>query len=134
MDFIEELINLLNTEKSVNKEFNIDGYKVEVIKDGNTIITKATLEEDNTIKDKIAQFKDIVENIDDTVFIDVLELVSKRIDIKEFDSLLNKQNFTKEEAENLNNKMSYFINTAHDYVNVKIKELYNTDDVLCKFF
>ena len=79
--------------------------------------------DDSTIKDTISEFKDNINDLDDSVFIESLEEARKAIDVKRFDELLNLEKFTEVEATEVANMITYFSQIISNNLQEKIQEL-----------
>lgn len=84
--------------------------------------------DDSQIKEDIAHYKEIIDKLDSCIFVEVLERVGEHIDLKELDTLLEKEHFTEEEAdkitEELNTIKGAFICELHNKIE-EYKELIN---------
>lgn len=84
--------------------------------------------DDSQIKKDIAHYKEIIDKLDSCIFVEVLERVGEHIDLKELDTLLEKEHFTEEEAdkitEELNTIKGAFICELHNKIE-EYKELIN---------
>lgn len=79
--------------------------------------------DDSSIKDAISEFKDNINDLDDSVFIESLEEARKAIDVKRFDELLNLEKFTEAEATEVANMITYFSQIISNNLQEKIQEL-----------
>ena len=84
--------------------------------------------DDSQIKKDIAHYKEIIDKLDSCIFVEVLERAGEHIDLKELDTLLEKEHFTEEEAdkitEELNTIKGAFICELHNKIE-EYKELIN---------
>ena len=94
--FITELINALIPEGAIQED-DIDGEKVTVSKkDGVVNITTFKEEFDDTyIKELIKDYKESIKELDDCVFVETVDDFSSKLDLKKFNELLDKEEFTK---------------------------------------
>ena len=115
MDF-EKLINLiLNNPGNISIEYsNVNGEEKLVI--NGKEITEEKSFDDSVIKEEVKNYKNIVENLDDCLFLEVCEDMSEMIDIKTFDELLEQDSYTKEEAE----AVSHMINITKTIIRERI--------------
>lgn len=117
MKNMEEILNaLLNGEiKSLEYSF-IDGK--ETLKINGEEIKN---EEESKIQSLIKEYKENIELLDDCTFVEVLD--ETPLDLKHFDTLLNKKSLTKEESEYVEEAIKHMNNSIHNKLEKKIKDL-----------
>ena len=117
MKNMEEILNaLLNGEiKSLEYSF-IDGK--ETLKINGEEIKN---EEESKIQSLIKEYKENIELLDDCTFVEVLDEIP--LDLKHFDTLLNKKSLTKEESEYVDEAIKHMNNSIHNKLEKKIKDL-----------
>lgn len=117
MKNMEEILNaLLNGEiKSLEYSF-IDGK--ETLKINGEEIKN---EEESKIQSLIKEYKENIELLDDCTFVEVLD--ETPLDLKHFDTLLNKKPLTKEESEYVEEAIKHMNNSIHNKLEKKIKDL-----------
>ena len=105
-----------------NQEFEKDGIKYTVKKDGDNLeIRMETIHpefDDSETKDLINEYKENIKAIDDELFLDVVEELKNRIDLREFNDLLDQESFNEEEA----NKVEEMINISADITTNLLQE------------
>lgn len=121
MDF-EKLINfILNNPKNISIEYsNINGEEKLVI-NGEEI--KEESFDDSKIKEEVKNYKDIVENLDDCLFLEIVEDMSEMVDVKTFDELLEQDSYTEDEAEIVSQMMNITKAVIYEHVVQKIQDL-----------
>lgn len=126
---LESLIDLI--PENCDQEFEINGNKLSVKRSGNVVEVKVEMADDkfddSEIKALISEYKENLEALDDQVFLDSVESLKKRVDIREFNDLLDLDSFTEEEAATVES----YINESNDI----IRELLKTKlDNMCNLF
>lgn len=126
---LESLIDLI--PENCEQEFEINGNKLSVKRSGNVVEVKVEMADDkfddSEIKALISEYKENLEALDDQVFLDSVESLKKRVDIREFNDLLDLDSFTEEEAATVES----YINESNDI----IRELLKTKlDNMCNLF
>lgn len=126
---LESLIDLI--PENCDQEFEINGNKLSVKRSGNVVEVKVEMADDkfddSEIKALISEYKENLEALDDQVFLDSVESLKKRVDIREFNDLLDLDSFTEEEAAIVES----YINESNDI----IRELLKTKlDNMCNLF
>lgn len=122
--FITELINALIPEGAI-QEYDIDGEKVTVSKkDGVVNITTFKEEFDDTyIKELIKDYKESIKELDDCVFVEAVDDFSSKLDLKKFNELLDKEEFTKEEADEIERMIDTSVDCIQSHLEDKINSL-----------
>lgn len=122
MDF-EKLINfILNNPKNISIEYsNINGEEKLVI-NGEEIKEEESFD-DSKIKEEVKNYKDIVENLDDCLFLEIVEDMSEKVDVKTFDELLEQDSYTEDEAEIVSQMMNITKTVIYEHVVQKIQDL-----------
>ena len=126
---LESLIDLI--PENCDQEFEVNGNKLSVKRSGNVVEVKVEMADDkfddSEIKALISEYKENLEALDDQVFLDSVESLKKRVDIREFNDLLDLDSFTEEEAAIVES----YINESNDI----IRELLKTKlDNMCNLF
>lgn len=126
---LESLIDLI--PENCEQEFEINGNKLSVKRSDNVVEIKIEMADDkfddSEIKALISEYKENLEALDDQVFLDSVESLKKRVDIREFNDLLDLDSFTEEEAATVES----YINESNDI----IRELLKTKlDNMCNLF
>lgn len=120
---IEEILNFIeNYPQNINIEYsNIDG-KEKLIINGKEI---------NGIINRVKKYKENLDLIDDCLFEEIMNNVSEDIDMKKFDELLEKDNYTKDEVTLVESYIDYINEVIKDTIKNKINkliEIYNKFD------
>lgn len=108
-----------NPEKLDIKYSNIDG-KESLVVNGEEQLTQFN---DYEIKEKIAEYKQNIEDLDSCVFVEAIESLEDELNLKEVNDLFNQKSFSQADA-NLADDMLIMLNTAIvDTIDKKIDEL-----------
>lgn len=79
--------------------------------------------DDSDIKEIVAEFKDSLENLDDSIFLESLEKAKVAVDVKRFDELLNLEKYSEAEAIEIACLIDYFSQIISTTLQEKIQEL-----------
>lgn len=80
----------------------------------------------DNIKDKIANYKENLDILDDCIFVDVLdELTTYNVDLKQFDELLNKEELTESEETYISYLIDFTNSLIRQHIRNKIEDLNN---------
>lgn len=125
LENIIEVSNLLHElslkiPEGSEETFDVNGIKFTLKKEEGVI--KLISEEsynfdDSDIKDLIKEYKENIENLDDDLFLEVVEDISTKIDINKFNELLDLETFTEDEA----SKVEEMINISADVISSHLK-------------
>lgn len=123
--FFEEFDKLTELSKNLkslipdktNKEFTVGDSIVRINRDGDTVHVEIEQSSEDTnykseVRDIVEEYKELIEELDDCLFVEIVEDLSNKISIKEFDGLLNKEDLSKEEAFKLLN----MIDVCKEYI------------------
>ena len=117
MDIVKQIIKII--EQSPNDDLNIfylsTGEKELFQINGVDIISK-----DNNIKKEINDFKSVIEDLDDCLFLEIVEDLESIIDIKTFDELLEQESLTEEEAEIVSHMISLSKTVINEHIQNRI--------------
>lgn len=117
---------VLNNPNDISIEYsNIDG-KETLIVNGEDLTKEeydGTDYDDTDIKNEIELYKEKIKLLDDCTFIQVLDEASNRFDISAFNTLLDKEHFTEEEAVLIEKQLDIIKNIIRDNVMNKIQNL-----------
>lgn len=126
---LTKLINIFSlaipegTESSVE----VDGRKVHLIKKDGEIkieVEQSTQSfDDSETKEAIKDYKDCIEELNDSLFIEALEQIKEEIDIKEFDELLKLEHFTEEQSEKVLEMINISSEVISSCIETKIQDL-----------
>ena len=135
---IESVASLFNLFSEVipddtDKQFEVDGYKVSIVKkDGSVEIQLTSVDNEKKegfdqteIKKLVENYKAFVNDLDDCLFVEALDEVKEKINIKEFNRLTNLEEYTKEEAELTEKYILYFVKVAKEHISAKLNKLSN---------
>lgn len=129
MDLSEQILKTIMEFDSlpVGKESvsHFNNQKVVVTKHEDFIDVKIMPEDfdDTEILEKVAKYKMSIISLDDDTFLEILDLMEKEMDIKEFDHLLELESFTKEDAARVDVLIDHGRLIAHRYFQNKIQHL-----------
>lgn len=117
MDIVKQIIKII--EQSPNDDLNIfylsTGEKELFQINGVDIISK-----DNNIKKEINDFKSVIEDLDDCLFLEIVEDLESIIDIKTFDELLEQESLTEEETEIVSHMISHSKTVINEHIQNRI--------------
>ena len=127
---INELIGLFNIiPEGADQKICINDLEISLSKNDGVIGIRIEVSEDNCdfddsdIKEKIANYKESIDAIDDNIFLDILEEMREVIDIKEFDELLDSKSFTEETAAQVEQLIDHSTLIVHQFLQNKIQDL-----------
>lgn len=133
MNDLTDLLHIfgLIIPEGTDKVFEEDGTQIHISKKNGGVKISVNSNkdlsgenfDDSSIKDAISEFKDSINDLDDSVFIESLEEARKAIDVKRFDELLNLEKFTEAEATEAANMITYFSQIISNNLQEKIQEL-----------
>lgn len=119
--------NLIDYYKDVPEgTYEIGDYVVTIKKSDNSLSMELSLK-DNT-KEIVNKYKENFKKIDDDLFVEIVDEISKEIDLKEFNDLLDLENYTTEESEKVLSLIDKSKEIILDMLQDKIEslvELYN---------
>lgn len=119
--------NLIAYYKNVpERTYEIGDYVVTIKKSDNSLSIELSLK-DNT-KEIVNKYKENFKKIDDDLFVEIIDEISKEIDLKEFNDLLDLENYTTEESEKVLSLIDKSKEIILDMLQDKIEslvELYN---------
>ena len=117
---LEKILNLISTNSPITIQYsNINGEE-KLIVNGEDVSADY---DDTEIKNKIKNYKQVIELIDDCMFVEILKDVKDIIDIKELDTLTKKESFTKEEGERVSALLDMVGTVINEHVTNKIQDL-----------
>lgn len=138
MNDLTDLLHIfgLIIPEGTDKIFEEDGTQIHISKKNGSIKISVNSNkdlggedfDDSSIKDAISEFKDNINDLDDTIFIESLEEARKVIDINKFDEFLNLEKFTEEEATEVANMINYFSQIVSNNLQEKIEELIKLEE------
>lgn len=98
---LTDLTNLFHiiVPDGTEKDVEYGEYIVHVSKHGDELrITMNSKEDNSGIKEIVEEFKSNIEDLDDDIFLDAFEDMKEVMNVDRFNELLDKDNFTKDEA------------------------------------
>ena len=103
---ISDIINNLSLSipEGTVQSFEADGLKYYLEKDNGyiKIELKASLPEktfdDSSTKKTVAEYKESIKALDDDLFLEIVDELSSKLDLKEFNSLLDLESFDEDQA------------------------------------
>lgn len=134
MDFINlanaaELLNSITSllPEKISENFEVDGYKGSLEKDGDTIklVLKSVKEDfdDSVTKQLVEEYKDNIKDLDDDLFLEIVEELKSKLDINKFNELLELDNYTAEQAEEVENMLDISSDVIGSHLQHKIREM-----------
>ena len=131
LENIIEVSNLLNElslkiPEGSEQTFDVNGIKFTLKKEEGVI--KLISEEsynfdDSDIKDLIKEYKENIENLDDDLFLEVIEDISTKIDLNKFNELLDLETFTEDEASEVEEMIDISADVISSHLKNKIQEM-----------
>lgn len=121
---IYELLGIFNTiPENTEEQICINDLAISLSKKDGVIDVKIEVNPMDEIKEKIANYKENIEALDDNTFLDILDEMREVINIKEFDELLELEEFTKEEAARVEELIEHSTLIIHKFLQNKIQDL-----------
>lgn len=129
---INELFEAFNViPDGTNEKFCLNGLEITLYKkDGVIDVRVRTNEEeklksfdDSKVKEKVNRYKEGIEEIDDNIFLDILEEMREVINITEFDDLLELESYTEENASRVEELIDHSTLIIRKYLQNKIQDL-----------
>lgn len=125
---INDLFQILGSviPEGTNKEFELNGAKVTLVKENGDTTIKVIKDEkfdDSEVVKVVNNFKDNVKLIDDCLFVEINEEAGEEIDIKEFDKLLNQEHFDKDSAIKVINMIDVFSEITRSHLQKEVERL-----------
>ncbi len=127
---INDLFQILGSviPEGTNKEFELNGAKVTLVKENGDTTIKVVKDEkfdDSEVVKIVNNFKDNVKLIDDYLFVEINEEADEEIDIKEFDKLLNQEHFDKDSAIKVIDMIDVFSEITRSHLQKEVERLVN---------
>lgn len=130
-DEFNNFINLLNIVSEMipdgtEKEVEIGGTKVSLTKkDGSIKINTQTKFDDSSIKNLVKRYQTSIKELEDDMFVEISEELGKTLNLKEFDNLLNLENFNETQAAQVEEMIDVASTLTRNYLASKINNLVN---------
>lgn len=133
MDWFTFLSELLKEQSNIKIEYSNFNGEEKLLINGKEVsnqeqLTKETATEtfdDAEIKRIIKDYKNLIDDLDDCIFVDVIDEIREDIDIKELDKLLNQTSFTEIEAVVVKSNIDYINSIIKEKITAKMQELAN---------
>lgn len=109
-----------------SQEFEQNGVKYSINKEDGYLSVKVEKNNDPEIKDVVISFKEKLEDLDDDLFIELFEDLKKEIDTNRFSTLLTKDQFTIEEANEVRSLINQSVKIIRESLQDKIENLVET--------
>ena len=110
------------------QEFEQDGVKYSIDKKDGYLSVKVEKNTDPEIKNIVVSFKEKLENLDDDLFIELFEDLKKEIDVNRFSELLDKDQYTIEEADEVKGLINQSVKIIHSKLQDMIENLVDVYD------
>lgn len=110
------------------QEFEQDGVKYSIDKKDGYLSVKVEKNTDPEIKDIVISFKEKLEDLDDDLFIELFEDLKKEIDVNRFSELLDKDQYTIEEADEVKGLINQSVKIIHSKLQDMIENLVDAYD------
>lgn len=99
-EILVNLIGKLVPEGETKYQVGNLNYTITKTKDKiSVIVEQEDTFDDSEIKDLVSDYKDALTKLNDEIFIEAMEDITKVIDVNEFDRLLGLKHYTKDEAD-----------------------------------
>lgn len=131
METFDELFNIVRAIGEILPEgentLNLGSVKLEVDKKDNSIKIQIV---DNEAMDLVKEYKENIKLLDDEIFVKATEELSKSVNINYFNNLLEKENLTPYEL----NEVGQYIAKSNDIISDTINaEIARLEDLLDRF-
>ncbi len=110
------------------QEFEQDGVKYSIDKKDGYLSVKVEKNTDPEIKNIVVSFKEKLEDLDDDLFIKLFEDFKKEIDVNRFSELLDKDQYTIEEADEVKGLINQSVKIIHSKLQDMIENLVDVYD------
>ena len=110
------------------QEFEQDGVKYSIDKKDGYLSVKVEKNTDPEIKNVVVSFKEKLEDLDDDLFIELFEDLKKEIDVNRFSELLDKDQYTIEEADEVKGLINQSVKIIHSKLQDMIENLVDVYD------
>lgn len=128
-----DLINIFNVAipDGAEESLEVNGTKITLNKKDGVINISVTSDnedaiegfDDSCIKEIIKEYKERLNELDDDLFIEVVEAMESSLDAQRFDELLNQDTFTEEEAAEVSEMIDQSSQIICDHLEDKINRL-----------
>ena len=120
MDEFNKMLKVLTSliPDGTKQELEIDGVKYKFSKDGEDIkIEVSESFDDTSTKEVVAEYKENIKKLDDDLFVEVTEKLSTKLNLKEFNELLDLESFNEEQAD----KVEEMISISSDIIGLHLQ-------------
>lgn len=132
MENLDELFKLFESiiPNGAKKDFEQDGikYHIEKDKDNFNIRMEVNKFDDSSIKELAKDYKECIKELDDCLFMEATEELGTKLNLNEFNDLLDLEHFTEEQASNLEEMIdvsSEIISSKLEHKIQRMVELYD---------
>ena len=129
MNNINELIEVLKTLIPINSGFSqeFSNHRVSAYNEEGTIgIKKEPLEQaydDTEIKELVSNYKKNIDELDDCLFLEILDDIKDHLDLKTFNELIEQDSYSEEDAEIVKSMINFTNLVVHEHIANKIQDL-----------
>lgn len=130
-----ELANIINLFSSaipegIDEKLELDGVTVSLFKNNGKVELMVESKQDTAFDDSdtrktVKEFKESIEKLDDSIFIEVVESLKEKIDVKRFNKLLDLEHYDEKLSNEVVDMMNIVTQVISDKLQNKIKELTN---------
>lgn len=130
---IYELLGIFNTiPEGADEKVCINDLEITLTKENGVVNVRVEMNspkkcnytfDDSAIKEKIANYKESIDSLDDNTFLEILDEMREVIDIKELDELLSMKSFTEENAARVEELIDHGTLIVHKFLQNKIQDL-----------
>lgn len=143
-DNLTDLFSIINTivPEGTSKELKADGMKISLSKNNGVVnlkvdsITQNDEEnkvfDDSLIKKRVENFKLNLDNLDNDVFLEVLEEIKNEYNIKKVDEFLNFKKYDEKSSAEVSEIIDYISKVVCDKLKNKMEEIIDLHDKFCR--
>lgn len=122
------LSEALNSSEESTETLHVNNIKLTINKEKGKMTLSIEQDEYSELKEKINSFKEVINELEDCLFVNAYEEMSNFIDVKEFDKLISKDNFTAEEAKQVEEWLAIAKEIFSTHIENEIEDLSNLLD------
>ncbi len=123
MNEIMKLAEALKDLEYYDHAADSDEMSFHITKDGNHISLEIDLKEESEILKAVSEFNELIDKMDDELFAEAAARIGEKEDLKRLDDLLEKEHFTKEEAEEAAEMIETATQTIGELILEKINDM-----------
>lgn len=143
-DNLTDLFSIINTivPEGTSKELKANEMKISLSKNNGVVnlkvesITQNDEEnkvfDDSLIKKRVENFKLNLDNLDNDVFLEVLEEIKNEYNIKKVDEFLNFKKYDEESSAEVSEIIDYISKVVCDKLKNKMEEIIDLHDKFCR--